>query len=64
MDILQTTAELSPTVIPVFTQDDEIHSYVNMINSDHKSVQLEGVIGIRKLLSVNQARNDFTSKSP
>jgi len=28
-----------------------INTYVDMVNSDHASVQLEGVIGLRKRLS-------------
>jgi len=66
MDLLQNNPEpeLIHSVYPVITQEDEIYSYVNMINSSHKSVQLEGVIGIRKLLSVNQARKKFSLPYP
>ncbi len=44
---------------PIDLQEDEqIEIFVNMIHSMHKSVQLEGLVGLRKLLSNEDPANN------
>jgi len=37
-------------------QENEIENSINMINSTHKSVQFEGLVALRKLISVDDNR--------
>ena len=40
-------------------EPETIESFIKMINSDNKTVQLEGALGIRKLLSI-ESKNKST----
>ncbi len=47
--------------IPNDPEEEEIQKFTHMINSTHHSVQLEGLIGLRRYTSVDDYRKSFST---